>query len=102
MLLFLVLRYRLTDIVFDDVIAQNYADWLARCEIFRQGKRVGYSSFSFLVSIIQVLQSEIAAVPKQAQEITGVLSPRYEENLFDSGVNKGLNWVVHHWLVIDG
>lgn len=52
----------MSDVAFDDVVSQDHANWFASCEKFRQTQRFSDSAFAFLVSVIQVLQSEIATV----------------------------------------
>ena len=42
----------------------------------------------------------MAAVPKQTQEISRVFPARDQQNLMDPSVNKGLNRVIHHGLVV--
>jgi hypothetical protein len=50
--LFLIPLHCFKNIVFDNVTAQNHADWVAGCEILRHAKRIGNSTFSFLVGLI--------------------------------------------------
>jgi hypothetical protein len=49
-----------------------------------------------------MLQTEFAAVSEESQKIAGVLSSCDEKNLFDPGVDEGLNRIVNHGPVIDG
>ena len=75
---------------------------VAAREILGQRQSVRDSALSFLVGVIQMLQPEIAAIPKQAQEVARVLPAGDQQNFMDSGIHKRLNRVIHHGLVIDG
>ena len=76
----------LTDVAFDDVIAQNDADLLAVGEVFGQAQRVGDAAFAFLISEIEVGEPELFAIGKQAEEIPGVAAPGHDEDIADTGI----------------
>lgn len=43
--------------------------------MFRQSERIRDPAFSGLISVINVLESEILAVPEQSEEIAGIGAP---------------------------
>jgi hypothetical protein len=59
------------------------------------------SPLAFLVRIIQVFESEVASISKQAQKIPRAFSARDQKDFFDPGVTKGLNGIIHHRFVLD-
>ena len=64
-LLRLELLRSLADIVLNDVIAQHHTDLLPVGEMFGQSQRVGDAALAFLVSVINMLQSEFLAIGQQ-------------------------------------
>jgi hypothetical protein len=89
------------NIIFDDVVAENYADRIVASEEFGETEGFRDSAFAFQVGVIQVLQSEVTAVPQKAQEVSGVLATSDQQDFLDSGVHKRLNGVIHHGLVVN-
>src|SRR6267143_1646983 len=54
----------ITNIVFNDVVAENDADWIAVSKIFRQSKSLRDTTFTLLIGVIQMLQTKILSVSK--------------------------------------
>src|SRR5690349_12572096 len=56
---------RLGDAPLNDVIAQHHADGLAIGEVLSQPKRIGYTSFTLLIGIVEMFEPKFSPVPKQ-------------------------------------
>jgi len=89
------------DIVFDDVIAQNHADFFVLDERFRKPKGVGNAALTLLVCVMNTMQPEFPAVGEKSQEIAGILPACNDDDFSDSGVDQGLDRIVDHRSVID-
>ncbi len=63
------------DAFFNDVVAQNDADFVPVGEVLRKGERVGDAAFAFLVGIVDVLEAKLLAVREQAQEVAEFRPP---------------------------
>ncbi len=90
------------DISFYDVVAQDDADLLAIGEMFAETERVGDAAFAFLVGVVDMLQAEEFSVGEEAQEVAGVFASRDDHDIFDPGVDKRLDRVIDHGLIVDG
>src|SRR5947209_6174601 len=60
----LELVHRFADRTFDQVVTQNDTDLLTIGEVLSESKRVRNTAFAFLISVVNVLQSELFAIRK--------------------------------------
>ncbi len=70
--------------------------------MFREAQRVRDPALSLLVGVIDVLQAELLAITDQFQEIAGIVSSGYDQNVPDPGFDQSFNRVVDHGPVVDG
>ncbi len=100
-LLLLKIFGHVPDASLDDVVAQDDANGAAVGEMFGQAQRVRDSAFAFLISVVQVLQSEFFAVGQQAQKIARIPAARHHQDLPYARIHQRLDGVVNHRLVVD-
>jgi hypothetical protein len=86
--------------VFIDVVAEDDADGIVPGKGFSQRQRRRNSTFTFLISILKLPQPKFFAVEKKTEKVARVVPPRHNEDLRDSSVNKGLDRVEDHGLVV--
>src|SRR4029077_2746696 len=100
-LLFLEGLDGVADVVLNDVVPENHTGRLSPGKKLGQAKGLGYTAFAILISVVQMLQIEVAAVAEQAQKIAGIFAARDEENFLNAGIHECLDGIIHHRLVID-
>src|SRR5437762_2678643 len=90
------------DVSLDDVVAKDYANSVAASKVFSQAQRIGNSSFSLLIGIVDILQSELFPVREESKEVTGIITPRHDQYFAYAGLNEGPERIVDHGLVVYG
>src|SRR5208283_4445234 len=86
----------------DNVIAKDDTDRITVGKILRQAESFRDAALSLLVGIVQMFQAKITTIPEKAEEISGIFPTRHEKDLSDTGVDEGLDRVIHHGLVVNG
>src|SRR5690349_20565129 len=64
--------------------------------MFSKAKRVRDASFPFLISVLNMLQSEFLSVIEQTEEVAGILSAGNNHDVPDARVHQRLKRVVDH------
>jgi hypothetical protein len=85
----------------DDVVAEYHANRFARGKVFDETERFGNPALAFLVSVVEVLQAKRFAVSEQSQKIASRTASGDDHDVMNAGVDKGLNGVKDHRLVVD-
>ena len=85
----------------EDVVAEDHADLVAIGKMLGQAQSVGNAAFALLIRVVQVRETELLTVGKQAEEIAGVSAAGYEQDVLDTRIDERLNRVVDHRLVVD-
>src|SRR5215813_13909025 len=62
---------RAANVSLNDIVAQDDADWFTAGKVLDQRQRRGDAPFTFLVGIVQVLQTERFAISEQLQKVSG-------------------------------
>src|SRR5215469_6954562 len=89
------------DVVFDQIVAKDHADFVVFDERFSQAERVGDATLSFLVSVVNSLEAKFSPVSQEAQKIARVLTTRDDDDVSNSRVHKCLNGIENHGAVKD-
>src|SRR5262249_10312903 len=87
------------DITLNNVVTKDYANGIFGSKVFYERKRVGNTAFAFLISVIEMFQSEGLAISKQAQEIAGRVSTSHNHDVGDTRIDQRLNRIVDHRLI---
>ena len=91
-----------SDVVFDDVVPEDYDHTLPLGVVLGEAERLRDASLAFLVDVVDMGEAELLAVPEKAQEVPRVVASRNQEDVLDPGVDQCLDGVVDHRFVVDG
>src|SRR5215469_8076875 len=89
------------DVVFDQIVAKDHADFLVLHEGFSKTERIGDATLSFLVGVVNSLEAKFSPVSQEMQKIARVLTTRDDDDVSNSRVHKCLNRVENHGAVKD-
>src|SRR5215213_9929668 len=89
------------NISLDNVVAEHDADWTTGSEVFYERECVGDPTFAFLVSVVEMFETERFPVTEEAQELARGAATCDNHDVSDTRIHEGLNRVIDHRLVID-
>ena len=92
---------RRADGTLNDVVAEDDAQAMSGAEVMREPERFSDATFAFLVGVVEMDVAELFAVGKEAEEVPGVASAGDNKDLINSRVDKRLDRVIDHRLVVD-
>src|SRR5262249_16470372 len=64
-----------TDVVLDDVIAEDHADRFSVGKVFRQAERFGDTAFTFLVGEVKILNPKAGAIAGESKNLAAFFPP---------------------------
>src|ERR1700694_1600360 len=81
----------------NNVVAEDDTNRPAAGEVLDQRQRRRDAALAFLISVIEVLQSECFSVSQQFQKVAGRVSAGNDHDVVDAGANQRLNRGKDHW-----
>jgi len=89
------------DVVFDQIVAKDHADFFVLDERFGKTESVGDATLSFLVGVVYSLEAKFSPVSKKAKKIARMLTTRDDDDVSNSRIRKCLNGIENHGAVKD-
>src|SRR5262249_30541935 len=89
------------DVVLDDIIAQDNADFFALNKGFGEAERVGDAAFAFLVGVMDAVAVEILAGGEEPEEVAGILAAGDDDDVLDAGVDERLDRIKNHGPIVN-
>ena len=70
-----------SDVILEDVVAENDADAVVIGKVLAKPERVGDAAFAFLIRVVDVLETELAPVTEEPQEVAGGVTAGNDHDL---------------------
>src|SRR5690349_20969878 len=90
------------DVVFDDVVAEDDADFFTFDKRFGKTKSIGDAAFAFLIGVMDAVEVEIFAVGEEAEEVAGILTAGDDDDVPDAGIHESLDGIENHGAIKNG
>ena len=88
-------------VALDDVVTEDDTHLTAVGELLGQLQRLGYSAFTVLIRVFEVLDPELLAVLEQFEEVAGVFAAGDDDDLVNASVKQTLDREIDHRPIVD-